>query len=373
MKTREAQPVKNIVDYAKTEFRSFSEKPFGSVDSLILSQLSYIHFEGVVPGLAPEGAAVRLADCNRAECFESMFRYVRAASESLSLLQAAAASPRFRDIRADMYVSDFDPDEDKQFSALTFLLPDGTAYLAFRGTDDTIVGWKEDFMMAFLYPVPSQEQAAAYLAAVLPRVDGPVLLGGHSKGGNLAVYAAFTADNAARSRLAAVYDHDGPGFREGVLDCPGYEQIAPLIQKTVPASSVIGMLLEGHQKYTVVASSRIGVMQHDPFSWKLDGDEFVTVEQVTDGAKYMDRTIRDWVNNMDDAERERFTDVLFSILDAGDAGSFAEMKRQWRKNYSAIFSALVDADPEMKKFIHQILRDFASMMVKNLRPEKSPL
>lgn len=363
--------MKNIVDYAKTEFRSFADKPFGPVDSLILSQLSYIHFEDVVPGLETNAAPVRLADCNHAECFKTMFHYVRDAASTLRLLQAAAASPRFRDIHACLYVSDFDPENDKQFSALTFLLPDDAAYVAFRGTDDTIVGWKEDFKMAFLYPVPSQVQAAAYLAEALPHLSGHILLGGHSKGGNLAVYSAFTADEAVKSRIKAVYDHDGPGFREGVLDCAGYGQIEPLIQKTVPQSSLIGMLLEGHRKYTVVESGRIGVMQHDPFSWKLAGDEFLTVEEVTDGAKYMDRTIRDWVNDMDDAERERFMDVLFGILDAGDVGSFAAMNRQWKKNYTAIFSAVVDADPDMKKFIRQLIRDFATVMVKNLKPKKS--
>lgn len=363
--------MRNIVDYARTEFRSFDEKPFGPVDSLILSQLSYIHFEGVVPGFEPGAVPVRLADCNRAECFETMFHFVRDAPNSLRLLQAAAASPRFRNIRATMYISDFDPENDKQFSALTFLLPGSTAYVAFRGTDDTIIGWKEDFMMAFVFPVPSQTQAAFYLSEAFPRLNGPILLGGHSKGGNLAVYAALTADEAIRRRITAIYDHDGPGFREGVLDCESYAQIEPLIQKTVPQSSIIGMLLEGHRKYTVVESSRIGVMQHDPFSWKLADDAFLTSEEVTDGAKYMDRTIREWVNNMDDAERERFTDILFGILDAGDAGSFAAMNRQWRKNYTAIFSAIVDADPDMKKFIRQIIRDFATLMVKNLKSQKS--
>ncbi len=365
--------MKNIVEYAETEFSSFTEKPFSPVDSLILSQFSYINFDGVVPGLSEGSKSVRIRDCFLAEHFTSMLIETRDPRHNRSLLTALAANPRFRDIEMTCYVNEFDTVKEKQFSAITYILPDNSVYIAFRGTDDSLIGWKEDFNMAFVYPVPSQERALEYLLEISGLIPGKLILGGHSKGGNLAVYSAFTCPSSVQRRIQLIYDHDGPGFKEGVLDCQGYRQIEARIQKTIPQSSLIGMLLEGHKKYTVVESSRVGVMQHDPFSWKIAGDDFSTVEEVSDGAKYMNRTIREWISALSPDDREKFTDLLFGVLDAGDAKTFSEITLEWKKNFSAMFSAIRGADPEMKKFIGELLKDFGHLLVQNLRGKrKSP-
>ncbi|NLH00583.1 MAG: DUF2974 domain-containing protein [Clostridiales bacterium] len=365
--------MKNIIDYVETEFRSFAEKPFCAVDSLVLSQFSYIRFDGVVPGMSEHAAPRRIADCFMSEHFETMFYEVRDPDSNRRLLAALASSPRFRNIEMTFYVSEFDPVNGKQFSAVTFILPDKNAYIAFRGTDDTIVGWKEDFRMAFVFPVPSQVRAGQYLSEVSSRLSGKFMIGGHSKGGNLAVYSAFTAPESIQSRIIRIYDHDGPGFKEGTLNCEGYKRIESKIAKTIPQSSVIGMLLEGHEKYTVVESSRIGVMQHDPFSWKIADGDFITAEEVSDGAKYVNRTIRDWINSLSDEQREKFTDILFGVLDAGEAETFAEITLKWKRNFTAIFSAIKDIDPEMKQFIKELMREFGILMIHNLRPGKKML
>lgn len=362
--------LKNIIDYVETEFRTFDEEPLNSVDSLILSQFAYIHLDGIVP-FAPESSGIiPLSGCYLAEHFDDMFRDIREPALNRALLSALAASPRFRNISLSSYVSEFDPGLEKQFSALTYILPDKSVYVAFRGTDDTIIGWKEDFNIAFVYPVPSQIRASEYLIDAAARFSGKITVGGHSKGGNLAVYSAFTAPRNIQDRIVRVFDHDGPGFRDGVLDCGGYKNIESKILKTIPQSSLIGMLLEGHKNYTVVESSRIGVMQHDPFSWKLGDSGFITVEEVSDGAKYLNRTIRDWINSLTDENREKFTDILFGVLDAGDAVTFAEITSEWRKNYRVIFSAIRETDPEMKKFIWELTKNFGSLMFQNLRRKK---
>ncbi|MFB0919606.1 MAG: DUF2974 domain-containing protein [Oscillospiraceae bacterium] len=362
--------MKSIIEYAETEFRSFSEKPFGPVDSLILSQLSYINFEGIVPKPADGQKSVRIADCLKAELYTSMLFETRDPKSNKRLLQAVAASPRFRDIGMSFFVSEFDPVSEKQFSAVTYILPESTKYIAFRGTDDTLIGWKEDFNMAFVYPVPSQKRALEYLLDISRHMSGQLILGGHSKGGNLAVYSALASPQSVSSRVLRVYDHDGPGFREGVLDSEGYGIVEDRIEKTVPESSLIGMLLEGHKKYTVVESRRFGVMQHDPFSWKVGGDGFITTEEVSDGAKYMNRTIREWLNSLSQEEREKFTDLLFGVLDAGDAKTFSEITQEWRKNFSAIFTAIKETDPEMRKFIGELIKEFGLLLLHNLRSKR---
>ena len=362
--------MKNIVEYAETQFSLFEEKPFSPVDSLILSQFAYISFDGIVPELSSGFKTVRIGDCLKAEHFTPMFIETRDPRKNRSLLIALAASPRYRDIRMTCYVNEFDAVKEKQFSAVTFILPDNSVYIAFRGTDDSIIGWKEDFNMAFVYPVPSQVRALEYLTEISRLIPGPLIIGGHSKGGNLAVYSAFNAPVSVRRRIQLVYDHDGPGFKEGALNCEGYRQIEDRIQKTIPQSSMIGMLLEGHKKYTVVESSRMGVMQHDPFSWKIDGDGFSTVEEVSDGARYVNRTIRDWIDGLSNEDREKFTDLLFGVLDAGDAKTFSEITLEWKKNFSAIFTAIRDTDPEMKKFIGELIKDFGHLLLHNLRVKR---
>lgn len=369
--------MKNIIEYAETEFRGFDALPFSPVDSLVLSQFAYIGFDGLVPGISEHLEYVTIGDCLKAEHFTSMFIETRDPKNNRALLFALAASPRFRDLRMTCYINEYDAEKEKQFSAVTFILPDKSVYIAYRGTDDTIIGWKEDFNMAFVYPVPSQERALWYLLEISALFTGRLILGGHSKGGNLAVYSAFTAPEAVQNRIEIIYDHDGPGFKEGVLDSEGYKRIEALIRKTIPQFSLIGMLLEGHKRYTVVESSRVGIMQHDPFSWKITSSGFATTEEVSDGAKYVNRAIRDWIGSLSPEDREKFVDLLFGVLDAGDAKTFSEISSEWKKNFSAIFTAIRETDPLMKKFIGELVRDFGLLLVHNLRakrrlPQASP-
>jgi len=362
--------MKSIIDYVETELSTFDIKPFNPIDSLILSQFAYIHFDGIVPGLTADTKTIRISDCFLAEHFDAMFHEVREPGSNRRFFTALAASPRFRNIGMSYYVSEFDPIKEKQFSAVTFILPNNCAYIAFRGTDDTIIGWKEDFNIACVYPVPSQMRALEYLLEVSMRLEGELIVGGHSKGGNLAVYSSFTAPSSVQNRIVRIFDHDGPGFRDGVLDCDGYKRIKLKVQKTIPQSSLIGMLLDGHESYTVVESNRVGIMQHDPFSWKIGEDGFSTVEEVSDGAKYMNRTIRDWMNALSDENREKFVDLLFGVLDAGNAETFSDITSEWKKNFSAIFTAIKDTDPEMKKFLWELIREFGALLFNNLRGRK---
>ena len=182
----------NIVDDIRANEDTFADRPFNEVDSLALAQLSYARMPVNVPRPDAEATDVDLAmvgvrDLLRAECYDDMFGKVWSPSMNVDLLRAMCESPRWRDLRVGGYVDEFDPETTKQFSTCVFDVGDGSSYVAFRGTDSTIVGWKEDFAMAFRRPVAAQESAARYLADIAGRRDGPLMVGGHSKGGNLAV------------------------------------------------------------------------------------------------------------------------------------------------------------------------------------------
>ena len=233
-----------------------------------------------------------------------------------------AASRRFSDLTLCAYVSRTDEETQTQFSALTALLPDKTAYIAFRGTDDTIVGWKEDFNLAFLPVVPAQRMAAEYLAAAAAALPShPLRVGGHSKGGNLAVYSAVFCGEAVQNQLMRVYNNDGPGFRTSLLGLPEHRRVADKITTILPESSVVGMLLEHEERYEVVRSTQSGLWQHDGFSWQVRGEKFEHLPDLTEGGKLVDETIRTFILSLSPEQRVAFTDALFDILTCTDAAT----------------------------------------------------
>ena len=224
----------NIIDYARTETRSFEALPFREADALVLAQLSYdevpecvLRLDDLVAKYGTLQARAKQFDIRRPIASLRM-RHLRIDHdvENVGLVDpqvthdfyhAVAANPRFSDVEMSAYCEQFDGGAQTQFAAVTFRLPSGTLVVAFRGTDDSLVGWKEDFNMAFQYPVPAQVSAAEYLKKVASLWDGPILLTGHSKGGNLAVYAAMNAEDEIKDRVERIYSLDGPGFPEEVV------------------------------------------------------------------------------------------------------------------------------------------------------------
>lgn len=360
----------NIIDYVEQEFHPLHEKPFTAVDSLVLSQLSYMNLSAVLSRF-PDSERPELRDLLRAEDFDGLFHNVRDTPSNKRLLFALAASPRFRHMRIGNLSEKLSGQLEEQFAAITVYPDDDHACVVFRGTDATLIGWKEDFNMAFLPAVPSQADAVAYINKIGNAFPGKITVSGHSKGGNLAVYGAMLCEPAVQARIDRVYSHDGPGFNSSVLEKREYQSIQEKIHKTLPQSSLIGMLLENHGAYSVVESSQIGVMQHDPFSWLVTDGEFHILESITSGAQYMNNTLNSWISGMSIEERARFVDALYSILSAGGITSVSEFGTDLQKNLGAMYNAAVNLDPETRSFVLQIIRQLANFAVKNLpRPPK---
>ncbi|MDO4531990.1 MAG: DUF2974 domain-containing protein [Bacillota bacterium] len=295
---------------------TLDQSPFNDVDSLALSAVSYVFFEGIVP----EAWNTPLSFGRAAELYfqRPKEKQLARAEEDIRLFREMAACRRYKRMGLCGYVSRLDKEAEKQFSALTLLLEDGTAYIAFRGTDRSIVGWKEDFNMSFRDTVPAQVEAAAYLEAAAKALGGVRLrVGGHSKGGNLAVYAAAMAPKAVQDILLSVDNHDGPGFHETMLARAGYQSILPRVQTFLPQSSVIGMLLEHEEAYTVVKSTETGVMQHDPYSWEVQGPDFIRMEGLTEQSRFLDKTLKRWLNEVGENQRELFVDAVYAAVTEG--------------------------------------------------------
>ncbi len=243
----------NILDYL--DWRgdlTFAERPFNEVDNLILSTLAYLKMDGLVP--ENPAASVAIADLP-AKYKAAGYDQTAFFNDPYPLAEKAADTARFKDVRVSRYMSRTEVDEAVQFAAVTFDLGDGTKYVAYRGTDETIVGWREDFNLALLPETPGQSEAVAYVNAVAAETVSPLRLGGHSKGGNFAVYAAAFCEAATKKRILSVYSNDGPGFLREIADSDAYRSILPRIQKIIPESSLIGILLSGSEPKRVIASA----------------------------------------------------------------------------------------------------------------------
>lgn len=315
---------------------TFTDVPFRPVDALILSSLAYLRFEDILPEDMAHPVPLHLA----ADAFLSLAdanSRVRNRNDLL-LLQAAAASPRFQNTRLGFYRSKLLEQEQSQFAAMACMLSDGTAFLAFRGTDNTLIGWKEDFNMSFCDSVPAQREAAAYTNEFA--MQWPVLLrlGGHSKGGNLAVYAGAKQADNTQKRILGIYNLDGPGFTDSMMGDGGYLAMVPKIHTYIPESSIIGILLEHEEAYSVIKSRQIGLLQHEPYSWEIMGGSFVHVKEMSAGTQFADRTIKNWIKGMNDREREAFVEAVFELLSAGGASQISDLLQP--KNIRAFFKAL---------------------------------
>lgn len=314
----------NVLDYIKWRGDlTFSQDAPNAVDALIFSALAYIRYGGAVEEKPEEPVTIREA----AEAFFDRGDYdgrVRAKND-LELLRLAAGSTRFGLARICRYTDLYIPEEETQFAAMSFLLDDGTAFLAFRGTDETLVGWKEDFNMSFQETIPSQRLAQRYIAEFAEQFNLPMRICGHSKGGNLAVFGAARSSPEVRDRIAEVFNNDGPGFSDFLMGDPGYREIVPRIRTYVPQSSVIGMLLEHEEPYTIIRSNQVSILQHEIYSWEVVGKSFVPMEEITVDSRFLNLTIKNWANQMTVEERNQVVDTLYALLNSGDVKTAADI------------------------------------------------
>lgn len=356
--------MENIVDYVNQFQYTFAESPFNDVDSLTLCQLSYLKMKRLIPGLEDGLAFVPFREIMKKEHREQVFADERYREDNWKLAAAVMNSRRFAKLQMNYYVDILDKEMEIQFSAVTYLVGEDAEkkpvyYIAYRGTDENLVGWKEDFTLAFSEPVVGQLYAARYMRKAAGRLPERFYLGGHSKGGNLAVFAAMSSSMALQERILQVYSLDGPGFKPQVVERYEYERVAEKVKKILPGSSMVGMLLERGSDYHVVESSSYGLYQHNPYTWAVDTERgaFCSREDLKNSVKLMDHAVTDWILSLDDEQVERFSDVLFRVLGASEADNLIDFAADWKKSLSGILQELREVDDNTKKEVEEIIRE----------------
>ncbi len=365
-----------ILDYM--EWRgdlSFEASPFNEVDNLIFSWMAYVELKGIVPGRM--GLWIPLKDAaeiyKRTHDFEADKKMVIMTKTAPSFFLEMAKVKRYRDVQLGFFKSRLDIKEEAQFAAVTVQISPDLIFVVYRGTDHNIVGWKEDFNMAYLEQVPSQLEAVEYLSKVAEKWKGTIILGGHSKGGNLAMYAGVHAAPEVQEQIAGIYNNDGPGFSPAMLEKSAYQKMLPKIYTYVPQSSIVGMLLEHAEGYRIVKSSQKGLWQHDALSWEVIGPRFVELENTTMVSQFADAALTSWLATMDNVQREEFVDLLFSVLDSTGARTLTDLTSGALKNISVILKTLGGLTKEEKSrlfsAVTQLFKAGNAMLKKQIEEE----
>lgn len=356
--------MRSIIDYIKKYGRfTVSEMPVNEVDSLILCQFSYLKYDGIIPGIKDRFPSMTLSEIAMSDDFDKLFEDKRYEKNNRKLFSIAAGSARFGSMHLGNYVSMTDESWELQFSAMTFTFENGTFYLAYRGTDETFVGWKEDCNMALITPVPAQEKAMQYLNLIADMSHGNFYIGGHSKGGNLAIYAASTCLNSVSDRILAIYNHDGPGFKKGtVTETEGYKIISDRIKKFIPHSSIVGMLMSSEDEAEIIECRSFGVFQHNPFNWVVDKKTFKKADGLYRHVSIRDESVNRWIDEMSDEDRRIFVDELFKVLYSNGATTLLDIMDDFRSNSIAMKKAFDEIDPKNREVIKRIFSNLQNTL-----------
>ena len=367
----------NLFDYLHAHGHlDFAHTPLNQVDNLILAWLSYTDYQGIVPELGTLDSiaiadAVQRFFASRTQTGKSgFFTSLNPMLTSAQVLEKTAQTQRFGPVHLSSFVDRLDYERETQFAAVTMLIGDDLAYVSFRGTDHSLVGWKEDFYMSFMPSVPAQKEALAYLEAVAAHFPRRKLyVGGHSKGGNLAVYASVACAPPIQERILAVYNNDGPGFQdEALLAGDAYRRMLDKIETIVPQSSVVGMLLGHPGRYNIVKSAQMGLLQHNALNWEVQGAEFVREPSVTRFSALMNMTLKEWLRGLDGAQLREFVDTLFAALDATGAKTLEELTTRKLKLATGLFETMRTLDAETRRMLLTMLRMLAQAR-RNARKE----
>ena len=305
---------------------SFYADPANEADYYLISKIGCPDLTGLVPPDEHEAALPEVVSSFRERAGDSAVSLgVSSSPQILESFFRLPAVPRFQSLMLSGYRRNVDIDTTEQFSALTVRIPDGTRIVTFRGTDDTINAWKENFHMAVMDAVPAQKDALRYLRWAMDAYDGSFIVCGHSKGGNLAMYAASMLPPDLQDRIVSVYNFDGPGFQDAFLEEEGYLRILPKLYSIVPQNSIVGLLLSTGKDPEIVKSNCFGIRAHDGFTWEVLGTGFVRAEALSPSSETFKNALNETLSGMSRQDREAFIEEFFQIMTSTGAFTLTEL------------------------------------------------
>jgi hypothetical protein len=346
----------NIMDYISWRGDlSFEQSQFNEVDNLILACFSYVNLDGIPAVTKQKGIGLKklteeFMKLHTMKELEADKSFIRLAP---FMMMEMAKSVRFGKCVVRNYVNDIVTEAEQQFAAMEIVLEDGTSYVSFRGTDDTIIGWKEDFNLS-TGVVPAQKRAIEYLQKISEHTDGMLRVGGHSKGGNLAIYGSVMC-KSAHEKILEIYSNDGPGFSREFQELPEMKEMMPKIIRIIPEYSIIGTLLEHEKEPVIVASSSKGLLQHDGFSWEVQGPALVRRDSLNKTALRFIEILHKWIDGMDTEQKRLLIEDLFATLQASGYENLSEVQSGGLKSLAAMVKRVEKFAPESRGMMQELL------------------
>lgn len=346
----------NIMDYISWRGDlSFEQSQFNEVDNLILACFSYVNLDGISAVTKQKGIGLKkltkeFMKLHTMKELEADKSFIRLAP---FMMMEMAKSVRFGKCVVRNYVNDIVTEAEQQFATMEIVLEDGTSYVSFRGTDDTIIGWKEDFNLS-TGVVPAQKRAIEYLQKISEHTDGMLRVGGHSKGGNLAIYGSVMC-KSAHEKILEIYSNDGPGFSREFQELPETKEMMPKIIRIIPEYSIIGTLLEHEKEPVIVASSSKGLLQHDAFSWEVQGPALVRRDSLNKTALRFIEILHKWIDGMDTEQKRLLIEDLFATLQASGYENLSEVQSGGLKSLAAMVKRVEKFAPESRGMMQELL------------------
>lgn len=349
----------DILEYVKKNLTTFDKKAFNEVDALVFSWISYYRLP---KEMYKESSfkSILLKEFYNAKYFDGLLFDIFDKEKSQALLSYIAANPRYRDVQMFYYVEKTSKKIEKQFSAMTFKISKNELVVAYRGTDHTFVGWKEDLNMSFLKHIPSQIEAKKYLNKIINNRKEKVYIVGHSKGGNLATYAGCFLKKEQSKRILQIYNFDGPNLNKDLTNSKEYKERKKCIMKFVPQSSVVGMCFDKSYDYKIIKSNAIGVLQHSPFSWEIENNSLKVLKNSTFDSKIFKNGINALINNLSEEELKLFADTVYSIIEETQTNTIEELILNPSKNLKLMYDASKNMDDKQKKLLSKVSSIFFS-------------
>ena len=346
----------NIMDYISWRGDlTFAQSPFNEVDNLILACFSYVNLDRIPAVTRQKGIELKklvkeFKKLHTIKELEADKSFIRLAP---FMMFEMAESVRFGNCVIRNYVNEIVTEAEQQFSAVEIVLDDGTSYISFRGTDDTIIGWKEDFNLS-TGVVPAQERAVEYMQRISDKASGMLRVGGHSKGGNLAIYGSVMC-KSVHDKILEIYSNDGPGFSKEFQESPETAEMMPKIIRIIPEYSIIGTLLEHEKQPIIVASTSRGLLQHDGFSWEVQGPGLVRRDSLNKMALRFIEILHKWIDGMDMEQKRLLIEDLFATLQASGYENLSEVQSGGLKSLAAMVKRLDKFAPESRGMMQELL------------------
>ena len=351
----------NLITYVQQyEAQTFQEKLVTDIDILVLTEIAYLPFDEIVSSSFEEKTAISLNQLGKE--FETIKEKEHKnnpfmiTKERIQLLDVVSKSQRYKDIKVFGFMNDIDDELTKQFAAVCYQWEEESRWIIFRGTDESLTGWKEDFMMTYSDLIPAQTDAIEYLRKQAELFSGSLNISGHSKGGNLSLYASAMQEETVQDRIKQIYCWDAPGVHRSILGTEGYQRVVSKAKRYIPQDSIVGLMLESQVPYHIIESQGSGISQHSALMWNIEDDHFVELTELTKNSQLTDQTFKQWTEVVSDEDLKLFFDTFFELIFEMGVETVNDVYYNFRMYMRQFFEKAYQMDTEKREILLRVGR-----------------